>query len=578
MKCMKDKQKSTLGLGRILLCLCLAAACGTMLWEAVSYERMMAQSPYPILGRVVIVVKMLLLIGAVLGGYCLVWKKARKRAWCRSIYAGVPTWAIVAVIVAAGLAWRAWAIAVQGDAAQIVASMDYEVAKYRHLLKEAPVGGTIADSYMVYAAKRSNEMLYQLWLLPLTMHLFGEGANAVYALNLLLEAGNIILMGACGSLLAKKPGAVAAAALYAVWPHMILNCSQVSPVLLAVFVLLCVLALAMKLILIASGEDMKRFQFIAFPLLGIMLAVLLHVSTAGVLIVPLVIASLLFRRMKSKSENGLVLFLNARFASGALILLITVCAELALVAGLKATTYHDVPNAYTAAGYSIAVGLDQPAAGRWNEADALLLQNAYDTVAVQKEFWSLSGERIAQMKLGDAPAFFQEKLNYLWRVFADMCVPAEPVNSLLHQRHVYAFLCMLALAAVGAAGLYRRGQAQAGVLAAAYIAQWLAALLLTPNQSMPVEVWVCPALLAVGMIRLLMQTKPAEAEQNDEKKHTSLVFKAEEIIKGGVSISATKASAEQSIAEKGDESLYVKAEGNSNLLVVEPEGEPPANP
>lgn len=568
---MASKKKLPLSLSQMFLCAAIALAAGTFLWEVVEYERMVAQNPYPVLGRVVQAVKMLILIGGVCFGVRFLWRRAVKSSLCAKVYRAIPAWAVVGVILVVAMVVRAQAVAGLGDAEKILSSMEYETARYCFILEEAPERGTIADSYLLYAVKNANESLYQLWLLPLAMHAVGEGPLSVYALNLLLEACNVLLMGGCGYLVAKKAGAAVAALLYALWPHAILACSVVSPVLLSITVLLAVLLLGMRLFRLADGGVKGSLGFATFLLLGVMLGICLHATISGVLVVPTVVAAVLVKQVKCNRENSFVLFLKSRWISGAALLVMIVLTERALLGMVGASTYHQVPDAYTATGYAAAVGVHQQADGRWNEQDAQVLQDAQDIPQVQREFWATAFQRVKDADGEKLLPFLREKLSYLWRAFVDASSQQADASPWA-QRHSIIYLCLLAMMAVGAGAMLHRRRSQAGVLAAVYMAQWCAALLLAPNQAMPMEWWLCPLLLSAGMITFLQKPEPMP-EPVEKTQHTSLVFKAEEIINGGVTITATKASAEQSIAELGEESLYVKAADNANLTVVQPKEE-----
>ncbi len=564
---MESKKKLPLSLCHILLCAVVALVAGTFLWEAIEYERMVAQNPYPVLGRVVQIIKMLMLIGAVCFGVRSLWRSAAKRRLCVRMYRAIPTWAVVGVILAIAMAVRIQAIAVLGDAEKILSSMEYETALYRFILKEAPVRGTIADSYLLYAVKNANESMYQLWLLPLVMHAVGEGTLSVYALNLLLEACNVLLMGGCGYLVGKKAGAAVAALLYALWPHAIMVCSMVSPVLLSITVLLSVLLLGMRLFRLADGGVKGRFGFATFLLLGVMLGICLHATISGVLVAPAVVAAVLVKRVKSNLDTTFVLLLKSRWISGAMLVGVIVLTEWALLGMMGASTWHQVPDAYTGTGYAAAVGVHQQADGRWNAQDAQVLQEAQDIPQVQRDFWATAHQRVKDADGGKLLPFLREKLSYLWRAFVEAPVQHAAASPWI-QRHSIIYLCLLAMMAVGGGAMLYRGRSQAEMLAAVYMAQWCGALLLAPNQATPMEWWLCPLLLCVGMVAFLQ--KPESMPDPVENAHKSLlVFKAEEIINGGVTITATKAIAEQSIAELGEESLYVKAANHPHLTVVQ---------
>lgn len=568
---MESKKKLPLSLKQMLLCAMVALAAATFLWEAVEYERMVAQNPYPVLGRVVQAVKMLLLIGGVCFGVRFLWRRAVKCSLCVKGYRAIPAWAVVGVILVVAMIIRAQVVAAMGNAEKIMSSMEYETARCCFVLEEAPVPGTVADSYLLYAVKNANESLYQLWLLPLAMQALGEGPLSVYVLNLLLEACNVLLMGGCGYLVSKKAGAAVAALLYALWPHAILACSGVSPVLLSITVLLAVLLLGMRVFQIADGTAKERLGFAMFLLLGIMLGVCLHVTISGVLVVPAVIITMLVKQVKNNRESSFVLFLKSRLIRTVTLLVVIVLTESALLGMMGASTHHQVPDAYTATGYAAAVGVYQQADGRWNEADAQVLQDAQEIPQTQREFWATAFQRVKEADGEKLLPFLREKLSYLWRTFVD--APAQQATaSELTQRRAVIYLCLLATMAVGAGAMLYRRRSQASVPAAVYIAQWGAALLLAPNQAMPMEWWLCPLLLSTGMIAFLQKSEP-EPERVEKMQHTSLVFKAEKIINGGVTITATKASAEQSIAELGEESLYVKAADNANLTVIQPKEE-----
>ena len=247
-----------------------------------------------------------------------------------------------------------------------------------------------------------------LWM-ALWVRLFGAGVGFFQTMNCLCGAGTAVLVYALARRFASTQGARAAGLLYLLYPTSIL----LSPVLtnqhLSELLLLAALYVA------TGGERAMKPQLLRGGAAGLLLALSHIIRPAAVVAVAAVLAVLILELLQWKElgSHGLMPVVGGTLAVALIYFLVTRGASwLVQVTGLNDYGLgNNVPL------WKFILGFNVDTAGRYSEADALIVFASDSLTDIQEASRRLLEERLASLTPGQLLTLFWEKIKGMWGKF-----------------------------------------------------------------------------------------------------------------------------------------------------------------
>ena len=163
------------------------------IWDAVSYERLAALSPYPILGRIIVVIRVLINFTLILFIYIII-KRIDVHRFVKKYGYSVAS----GLILIFGIILRLTTAQQYGALYNETQSIEYQIAKASlNLSNIAPEHGTLLESSMQYLAKNRLNSIFPLYVLPFFFRLFGSSSPGVHYANILIDTLNMMLLYFC---------------------------------------------------------------------------------------------------------------------------------------------------------------------------------------------------------------------------------------------------------------------------------------------------------------------------------------------------------------------------------------------
>ncbi|MHC1786959.1 MAG: glycosyltransferase family 39 protein [Christensenellales bacterium] len=550
-------------------------------WQAISYERLVAPSPYPLLGRVIIVVRVCIIITLAL----LIHKVLKTTIICDYGKSWVYL-AATGLMILLGSALRLAIVVQSGELVDVTKSIEYQVASNSLTLTSvAPRSGTWLENSMLYLAKNRLSSCYPLHILPLFIRLLGSSSQSVHYSNILLDVLNMMLLYFCAN---KRGGGLAgliAASVYALWPQKIMLCLEASSATFSLTIILVCCALVLSIIEIVSGkaEKVVRTRQLLLPVsLGVFMGLSFFCTTYSVLLVPLWLLLLMISpKQRVPIRSGALGFFKTRFMLSLFILMITLLSQFVIANHMSTKTRQTFPNPYEAIGYSLMVGSNHAADGRWNAEDGAVLADARDAEDGQRRSWVIAAGRLQGMTLKQRTGLIGEKLSYLWRQSDPYLLlsgvvqkPSDSfLTSLLSRRYPGITLAILCFAMLGVYSQWRKQSSFFSVEGGTSIVLLLCVYWFISDTEMYVA--FNGTLLLLSVQCLCSAWKPAlEEAKVPEQVRSAPSYTVAQLLDSNLVINATIACRDADILEKGGGSIFLQSKYRTTLIVI---GEESAN-
>ncbi len=404
-------------LGRVVTAAVSTVCLTAFFIQALEYEWRCEMSPYPVLGRVIILSRVLtILLLLWTAGRALRTKPLRK---CRELAGRIPYGAWTALFMLLGAAARAIAVIGFGAKPELTMDMGYQIAET--LAGGAYAPGTIAyAANMRYAAQNVNQMAYPVLILPAFLRLFGTTPVVAQWLNVFFGAVCVGLIGWQVRMISGKRSALCAMLLTALIPKLTAQAALTISDCFAQALMLFTSGTVVWIYQAVRGQKQLKPWHGVIPLsLGGSL-ILGRSFVAGWLAVPLCLAALLMLpKDKREAGSGVRAFYRRPMLLAIIFLLASTLMGFIVSEQMEHVLDEKVPGVVSGSGYSLMVGQGVEGSGRWNAEDDTLRTAAaqvHDAVETSAQFMAEFRRRLNGLTKESAGALYAEKLNYLWRM------------------------------------------------------------------------------------------------------------------------------------------------------------------
>lgn len=396
-----------------------AGACAVLLcafaWDAVSYAFRVSNSPYPILGHLIVFVKAAIAL-------CMAILVARLAKRARKWIASEKTIAVLGVAVYIAFAVSGLLLRLLVGWSQLSDSM---LISLEHQL---------ADLMTLSAADRptDNHYLRYLSMFP-TNYGYANVLSIFYRLFAQSPAVAIVVQAVIAVLSAEmarkvslhflgKGGALCVFGLLCLLPSQIAQSAQLSATPLVALLLLTCAYAGMRLHTATLDAEAIRFPVLTLVLTllsGVLAGYLAYCSLLGFGALAAILAVSLHRERKEIAiDHGAAMLMLVRRVLPAILMAIAfVLANIILHQSVVDMTQRSAPSAAQSMGYSLMIGSNVKSDGFWNPEDSSFFQTHADAEGAI-EAHARAAQVAASRMRQDRSAMFSlasKRLSYLWQ-------------------------------------------------------------------------------------------------------------------------------------------------------------------